>query len=78
MGVTQFRRSARNQSQEIWTDATSGEPVVPNGSMDFRYADSPVSRWNLDLAGVTPALSIRDVDANATLFGIKRKTATAG
>ena len=46
--------------------------------MDFRYADSPVSRWNLDLAGVTPALSIRDVDANATLFGIKRKTATAG
>ena len=43
-------------------DAGTGKPVVPNGSMGFRYADSGVGRWNLDLEGVTPALSIRDVD----------------
>jgi nitrate reductase alpha subunit len=49
----------------VLLDAASGEPVVPNGSMGFRYADSGVGRWNLDLAGVAPALSIRDVDANA-------------
>ena len=54
------------QSEAAWKtvllDAASGKPVVPNGSMGFRYADSGVSRWNLDLEGITPALSIRDVD----------------
>ncbi|HKN45228.1 MAG TPA: molybdopterin-dependent oxidoreductase, partial [Propionibacteriaceae bacterium] len=49
----------------VLLDTTSGEPVVPNGSMGFRYADSGIGHWNLDLADVTPALSIRDVDANA-------------
>lgn len=43
-------------------DAATGKPVVPNGSMGFRYAESGTGRWNLDLEGVTPALSIRDVD----------------
>jgi nitrate reductase / nitrite oxidoreductase, alpha subunit len=46
----------------VLLDATSGKPVVPNGSMGFRYADSGAGRWNLDLEGVTPALSIREVD----------------
>lgn len=39
-------------------DEATGEPVVPNGSMGFRYAESGMGRWNLDLDGVTPALSI--------------------
>ena len=46
----------------VLLDAASGKPVVPNGSMGFRYAESGVGRWNLDLKGITPALSIRDVD----------------
>ncbi|HEX5906593.1 MAG TPA: molybdopterin-dependent oxidoreductase, partial [Propionibacteriaceae bacterium] len=46
----------------VLLDAATGKPVVPNGSMGFRYADSGVGRWNLDLEGITPALSIRDVD----------------
>lgn len=37
---------------------TTGEPVVPNGSMGFRYADSGVGRWNLDLDGITPRLTM--------------------
>ncbi len=44
----------------VLLDAATGEPVVPNGSMGFRYADSGVGRWNLDLEGSTPALSLRD------------------
>ena len=36
-------------------------PVVPNGSMGFRYAASGVGKWNLDLEGVTPG-----ADAAAT------------
>ena len=39
-------------------DESSGAPVVPNGSMGFRYAESGEGRWNLDLDGVTPALSL--------------------
>jgi nitrate reductase alpha subunit len=48
--------------EEAWKtvllDVTTGEPVVPNGSMGFRYADSGKGRWNLDLEGVTPALTM--------------------
>jgi len=44
-------------------DESSGAPVVPNGSMGFRYAESGEGRWNLDLDGVTPALSLAGADA---------------
>ena len=39
-------------------DGVTGEPVVPNGSMGFRYAESGVGKWNLDLEGVSPALTL--------------------
>ncbi|NUO90723.1 MAG: nitrate reductase subunit alpha [Dermatophilaceae bacterium] len=42
----------------VLLDEASGQPVVPNGSMGFRYADSGKGRWNLDLDGVTPALTM--------------------
>ena len=35
----------------------SGEPVVPNGSLGFRWTESGKGRWNLDLEGVRPLLS---------------------
>ena len=58
--------SENNPAEAAWKtvllDAATGKPVVPNGSMGFRYADSGVGRWNLDLEGIDPALSIRDVD----------------
>ncbi len=44
----------------VLLNAATGEPVVPNGSMGFRYADSGEGKWNLDLEGVIPALSLRD------------------
>ncbi|MFI2706361.1 nitrate reductase subunit alpha [Nocardioides sp. CER28] len=43
-------------------DEATGRPVVPNGSLGFRYADSGVGRWNLDLEGVTPRLTMLDGD----------------
>ncbi|MCP2366196.1 nitrate reductase alpha subunit [Agromyces flavus] len=55
--------------EEAWKtivlDAATGEPVVPNGSMGFRYADSGVGRWNLDLGETLPALSVRDAKVDA-------------
>ncbi|WP_169733909.1 nitrate reductase subunit alpha [Crossiella equi] len=41
----------------VLLDGASGEPVVPNGSLGFRWLDEP-GRWNLDLAGVEPELSM--------------------
>ncbi|HEY9349965.1 MAG TPA: nitrate reductase subunit alpha, partial [Acidothermales bacterium] len=47
-------------------DSATGKAVVPNGSLGFRYTDSGVGRWNLDLDGVIPALSIADVAGDST------------
>ncbi|MGC5256246.1 nitrate reductase subunit alpha [Gordonia sp. DT218] len=48
--------------EDVWKtvvlDEATGRPVVPNGSMGFRYADSGVGRWNLDLEEVVPALTL--------------------
>jgi nitrate reductase alpha subunit len=41
-------------------DQVTGLPVVPNGSVGFRYNDSGVGKWNLDLEGIDPALSMAD------------------
>ena len=40
----------------------SGEPVVPNGSLGFRWTESGQGRWNLDLEGVRPLLSAAERD----------------
>jgi nitrate reductase / nitrite oxidoreductase, alpha subunit len=40
----------------VWDEA-AGAPAVPNGSLGFRYTDSGVGRWNLELGDVVPALS---------------------
>jgi nitrate reductase alpha subunit len=38
-------------------DAATGTPVVPNGSLGFRYGDAGVGKWNLELGDVDPLLS---------------------
>ena len=53
---------ADSADEERWKtvilDDATGQPVVPNGSMGFRYAESGVGKWNLDLEGVTPRLTL--------------------
>ena len=41
----------------VLLDAT-GEPRVPNGTLGFRYGETGVGRWNLDLTGIDPALTL--------------------
>ncbi|MDA8315388.1 MAG: nitrate reductase subunit alpha [Actinomycetota bacterium] len=52
---------AADQESAEWKtvvlDEESGEPEVPNGSIGFRWGESGKGRWNLQLAGVRPALS---------------------
>ncbi len=51
-----------SEPEDAWKtvllDGGSGQPVVPNGSMGFRYADSGKGKWNLDLEGASPALTM--------------------
>lgn len=44
----------------VLLDSATGEPVVPNGSLGFRWTDSGAGKWNLDLAEVDPELSLLD------------------
>ncbi|MFJ2952558.1 nitrate reductase subunit alpha [Streptomyces sp. NPDC087226] len=45
-------------AKTVLLDAATGEPVVPNGSLGFRWAKGEQGRWNLDLGEVTPELSL--------------------
>ncbi|TXJ06618.1 MAG: nitrate reductase subunit alpha [Aeromicrobium sp.] len=49
---------AEDAWKTVILDDANGKAVVPNGSMGFRYADSGVGKWNLDLEGITPRLSL--------------------
>ncbi|WP_226344323.1 nitrate reductase subunit alpha [Agilicoccus flavus] len=44
----------------VLDDAAGGEPVVPNGSMGFRYGEEGKGSWNLDLGDIRPRLSVVD------------------
>ncbi len=39
-------------------DDTTGRPVVPNGSLGFRWSEAGKGKWNLDLGDAVPALSL--------------------
>jgi len=42
----------------VLVDERTGNPVVPNGSMGFRWGEEGKGRWNLDLSDVQPALTL--------------------
>jgi nitrate reductase alpha subunit len=42
----------------VFIDDSTGEPVVPNGSLGFRYGDAGAGHWNLELGSVRPRLSL--------------------
>ncbi|MEU4564909.1 nitrate reductase subunit alpha [Actinoplanes sp. NPDC023936] len=44
------------EHKTVLIDERTGEPVVPHGSLGFRYGEP--GRWNLDLGDVVPALGI--------------------
>ncbi|GAA5134684.1 nitrate reductase subunit alpha [Pseudonocardia adelaidensis] len=49
-------------------DGRTGEPVVPNGSLGFRYTDSGQGRWNLELGDVAPQLTLFGGEAAEVLL----------
>ena len=39
-------------------DEKTGEPVVPNGSLGYRWGDEGAGKWNLELGATSPRLSM--------------------
>ncbi len=42
----------------IVLNVETGEPFAPNGSLGFRFNESGLGRWNLDLGGTDPVLTL--------------------
>jgi nitrate reductase alpha subunit len=42
----------------VMLDSSTGKTFIPNGSLGHRYHDSSMGKWNLDLEGVDPSLSV--------------------
>ncbi|MFC9293859.1 nitrate reductase subunit alpha [Streptomyces sp. NPDC057011] len=42
----------------VMLDGRTGAPVVPGGSLGFRWTESGKGKWNLDLDGIEPKLSL--------------------
>ncbi|MBG0830114.1 nitrate reductase subunit alpha [Planomonospora sp. ID67723] len=61
------REGEQEAFKTVLLDAASGSPVVPNGSLGFRFTPEGEGRWNLDLQGVDPLLSL-DGGAVATVL----------
>jgi nitrate reductase / nitrite oxidoreductase, alpha subunit len=56
----------------VLVDSRSDEPVVPNGSLGHRFGDGGVGRWNLDLDGIEPKLSLIDTTHDSVLVELPR------
>ncbi|MEV6306610.1 nitrate reductase subunit alpha [Actinoplanes sp. NPDC051861] len=61
---------ADGSHKTVLIDSVSGSPVVPNGSLGFRYDASP-GRWNLDLGDVVPALGL-DISGESVEVALAR------
>ena len=62
----------------VLLDAVTGEPVVPNGSLGFRYGDEGAGKWNLDLGDVDPLLSALGPGTEAVALELPRFDAPDG
>ena len=62
----------------VWLDADTDQPVVPNGSLGFRYAEREPGRWNLDAGDSKPALSLYDTATELVAVWLNRFDQPAG
>lgn len=65
------------ESKTVLLDA-EGNPVVPNGSLGFRFNDSGKGRWNLDLGDVVPMLTLHAAGTSTAEVDLPRFDATDG
>ena len=68
----------------VLIDGDSGRAVVPNGSLGFRYGEAGKGKWNLDLEGIDPALSLygaggsQNVEVHLPRFDVGQEDSEGG
>ncbi len=60
------------QHKPVILDAATGAPVAPNGTLGFRYGEAGLGRWNLDLGGVDPVLTLHGRHTQAVPVDLPR------
>jgi nitrate reductase alpha subunit len=65
-------RSENAEWKTVLLDEATGQPVVPNGSLGFRYGAEGEGRWNLQLGDVTPALSVYEPGTDSRTVHLPR------
>ena len=53
------RTDENAQFKTVLLDGATGEPVVPNGTLGDRFGPQGEGRWNLDLGGTEPLLTLQ-------------------
>jgi nitrate reductase alpha subunit len=56
----------------VLLDSATGQPTVPNGSLGYRFTESGRGRWNLDLDGVDPVLTLHGRHEQAVRVDLPR------
>ncbi|GAA1024536.1 nitrate reductase subunit alpha [Acrocarpospora pleiomorpha] len=56
----------------VFLDSETGTTVVPNGSLGFRWGQEGEGRWNLDLDGANPELTLFDRSERAVAVDLPR------
>ncbi len=71
-------RQEHAEFKTVVIDGRSDQPVVPNGSLGHRFGETGKGRWNLDLQGVDPKLTLADNASDAVLLELPRFDTTGG
>ncbi|MET9340320.1 nitrate reductase subunit alpha [Nonomuraea sp. NPDC003804] len=65
-------QSENAEFKTVFLDDETGETVVPNGSLGFRWGQEGEGRWNLGLDGKQPVLSLIDRSTQAVPVDLPR------
>ncbi|WP_175596276.1 nitrate reductase subunit alpha [Thermomonospora catenispora] len=71
-------RSENAAFKTVVLDGVTGRPLVPNGSLGFRYGAQGAGRWNLDLGDADPLLSLEGDAATPVAVELPRFDAPDG
>ncbi|MGV9775915.1 nitrate reductase subunit alpha [Streptosporangium sp. NPDC003464] len=64
--------SENAEFKTVFLDSGTGEAVVPNGSLGFRWGQEGEGRWNLGLDGAVPELTLLDRSERAVAVDLPR------
>jgi nitrate reductase alpha subunit len=58
--------------QTVLLDSATGEPFLPGGTLASRYSEAGQGKWNLDLGGIDPVLTLYGTHEDTVLVDLPR------